>query len=357
MKSHKAADAMTFHEAAELFPLLEGEEFEEFKEDLRKNGQREPVALLDGLVLDGRNRCRACLALGMAPRTRELPPYTDPVAYVLSVNLHRRHLEKGQRGMCSARAKALREKLVAQARARQREAAARAGKASGSSRRGETNVPAPVPERSSGDVRDEIGKLFGVSGRSVDLTTKVLNKAEPEVIKAVEEGRLGVSVAAVIADLPPEAQRREAAAPRPRSAYRRQAAASAAGAAPAPTEAPAAPAPGVASAPGATSAPARPAGKRLGRLVAAAARLADTVGPLDDEAGRARARAGVAAEVAKVSVGWSPGERKGRARELRQLGIVLGWVAEELDAAVVAKEPGSRRPDLFDWAERQGAGA
>ena len=43
-----------------MFPLLQGSEFDELVEDIRKHGLREPNTLLEGQVLDGRNRQRAC---------------------------------------------------------------------------------------------------------------------------------------------------------------------------------------------------------------------------------------------------------------------------------------------------------
>ena len=54
------------------------------------------------------------------------------------------------------------------ARRRQQEAASRAGKTSGASRRGERNVPELIPERSGiGDARDKVGAVLNVSGKVV----------------------------------------------------------------------------------------------------------------------------------------------------------------------------------------------
>lgn len=59
---------------------------------------RAPVSVL----LDGRHRLKACQELGIEPATRE---YTgnDPAGFVVSLNLHRRHLDEGQRGMVVGR--------------------------------------------------------------------------------------------------------------------------------------------------------------------------------------------------------------------------------------------------------------
>jgi len=52
---------------------------------------------------------------------------------------------------------------------------------------------------------------MGVSGKSVDAAAKVLEQAEPEVIAAVESGKLAVSKAAKVVTAPKEEQRAIAA--------------------------------------------------------------------------------------------------------------------------------------------------
>src|SRR5262249_46126121 len=135
-------------------------------------------------------------------RFRPVEP-SDPVAYVLSLNLHRRHLTPSQLSMVGARARTWYDE---QARERQREAASRAGKASGSSRRGEANVPVNLPERSSGDARDQVAQIVGVSGKSIDHATWVLAQGTPALIAAVDANLIAVSTAARVIDLPREEQ-------------------------------------------------------------------------------------------------------------------------------------------------------
>jgi len=91
------SSVLPVHPAAELFPLMEGAEFDELVTDIKANGLREPIALWGGgersggQVLDGRNRYRACLAAGIRPRFEHLPA-VDPLKYVISANIRRRHL-------------------------------------------------------------------------------------------------------------------------------------------------------------------------------------------------------------------------------------------------------------------------
>jgi hypothetical protein len=89
-----------YHEVANIFPLMTGDDFEALKADIAANGQREPIWLHpDGSIIDGRNRHRACVELDIAPEFHTWNEQGSLVGFVVSLNLHRRHLEVGQRGM------------------------------------------------------------------------------------------------------------------------------------------------------------------------------------------------------------------------------------------------------------------
>lgn len=187
-----------FHEAANIFPLLDEKTFEELVEDIGKNGLRESIKIMDGLVLDGRNRYRACLHSGAKPRFEHVTP-EDPIAYVLSLNLHRRHLSSAQSAMCAARAREIYER---QAKDRQK--------------LGKENLPDPQQQ---GQARDKAGKAFGVSGKSVDHATRVIEKGIPELAKAVDEGRMAVSTAAFLATEEPVIQKQAISDPKRNRIY------------------------------------------------------------------------------------------------------------------------------------------
>lgn len=83
------------HPLSTLFPRLAGAEFEALVADIAANGLREPIVLHEGMILDGGNRAAACAAAGVMPRYAEFAG-GNIVTFVLSANLHRRHLSPGQ---------------------------------------------------------------------------------------------------------------------------------------------------------------------------------------------------------------------------------------------------------------------
>lgn len=94
------------HPAAELLPLMVGDEFEALVDDIRRNGLREPGKVDgDGRLLDGRNRLRACTDAGVPFETVEVNLNgDDPVAYVVSLNVKRRKLSVGATAIAAAKA-------------------------------------------------------------------------------------------------------------------------------------------------------------------------------------------------------------------------------------------------------------
>jgi N6-adenosine-specific RNA methylase IME4/ParB-like chromosome segregation protein Spo0J len=93
-----------FHPIANIFPLIEGEQFDQLVEDIRVNGLQEEIWLHpDDSIIDGRNRYRACLEAEIEPRFRTWDGQGSLIAFVLSLNLRRRHLTGSQKAVLAAR--------------------------------------------------------------------------------------------------------------------------------------------------------------------------------------------------------------------------------------------------------------
>jgi hypothetical protein len=85
-----------------MFPMLGAEEQRALTADIRDNGLHAPIVTFEGKILDGRNRYRACQVAGVKPVYKEYKG-VDPLGYVVSLNLKRRHLDESQRGMVAAK--------------------------------------------------------------------------------------------------------------------------------------------------------------------------------------------------------------------------------------------------------------
>ena len=89
------------HPYAAIFPLDDGDPLDQLTDDIRLHGLGEPIVLFEGKILDGRRRYRACVRSGTPPTFVHFEG-PNPAAFVLSKNIHRRNLEKGQRAAIAA---------------------------------------------------------------------------------------------------------------------------------------------------------------------------------------------------------------------------------------------------------------
>jgi hypothetical protein len=157
-----------FHPLANIFPLLEGEAFKALVEDIKKNGLREKIKLHEGKILDGRNRVRACKECWRDPEYETLPPSTDPLAFVISANLHRRHLNETQRGIVAAKIANMR----------------RGGKEANPSKDGIAKTS-----------QETAAQLLNVSTKTVERASKLVDGGVPELVTKAEQGKVKVSAA------------------------------------------------------------------------------------------------------------------------------------------------------------------
>ena len=92
-----ASRVFTRHRLSSLCGDMDAESFKALVQDIREQGQLEPIDLVGDDILDGWHRYRACQVLELEPKTRALPEETELVGYVLAKNAHRRHMTAEQR--------------------------------------------------------------------------------------------------------------------------------------------------------------------------------------------------------------------------------------------------------------------
>jgi ParB-like chromosome segregation protein Spo0J len=166
-----------FHPVSSIWPLMEQNDLEDLAADIKEHGQHLPIILVGGLVLDGRNRVKACEIAGVEPWFEETDT-EDPDALAWSLNEHRRHVSETVRAMAAAKRATL-------------------GKG-----RPTTNAPQDAISQ------PEAAEQFGVSRRSVQRATAVLKHGAPELVEATERGAIPVKEAAEIARKPADEQRK-----------------------------------------------------------------------------------------------------------------------------------------------------
>lgn len=162
---------MDAHPAASIFPLMSEQEYAGLLEDIRQHGLREPIVVdsKTKTILDGRNRYRACRESETVPEF-EWYDGDDPTGYVVSLNMHRRHLNESQRAMIAARLANLPKGVRAD--------------------RVDTQICVST--------QSDAARKLNVSPRSVQAARAVLDQADPETIAAVDAGKVKVSAAAKV---------------------------------------------------------------------------------------------------------------------------------------------------------------
>ena len=172
---------MKFHPLADLFPLMEGTEFDELAASIKAHGLRDAITLLDGTILDGRNRFRACEKAGVEARFEQFTGH-DPHAFVADKNLHRRNLNETQRALI-------------------------AGKMANLTKGGDRRSDQFKTEISGLNISNKkAAELLNVSEDMVGFAKTVLKHGTAEEIKAIERGDAAVSTVAkqIKANIPKE---------------------------------------------------------------------------------------------------------------------------------------------------------
>lgn len=167
------------HPAAELFLLLPDAELAELADDIRTRGLNEPVWLYDDpdrgtVLLDGRNRVRACEIAGVPVRTQQYRG-DDPIGFVISENVRRRHLDAWDKASLADALMGLFEEDAEKAR---RDAGAKYGAAHPKREVPEKFPEPPAVERES---RERAAKVVGTAGRNVS-TYRRIKAVAPDLV-------------------------------------------------------------------------------------------------------------------------------------------------------------------------------
>lgn len=180
---------MKQHPLSAAFPSLPEEDFAALVADIKAHGQREAVIVFEGMILDGWNRYRACEQARVKCVTVKHDG-SDPVAFVLSRNLHRRHLTASQRAAAVVLATDWRQR--------------------GRPEKPEPGADPKKPEPGSGFSSEaEMAAAADVTDRTI---RQVKTAQRAGLGEAVRDGKLSAKQAAEVAKLPPKKRERAVAA-------------------------------------------------------------------------------------------------------------------------------------------------
>jgi|GEM_PF-1958192 len=199
------------HPACSMLPLMSDDSLEELAADIKANGLNKPIVLVNGKLLDGRNRLLACDRAGVEARFEDYEG-DDPVGWALSLNFHRRHLTDTQKALVGAKAERL---LMARVAASLPQASsetppaeeAPAADATPAEAQAADDAAPPKPAQVAKQVRRTAAALVNVSERAIARGKKLIDKAVPELVQAVEVGTVPLTAASTVAELEPPRQR------------------------------------------------------------------------------------------------------------------------------------------------------
>ena len=181
------------HPAAEAFPLLAGPDFDALVDDIKKKGVLQPPVFHRDVLLDGRNRVRACEQLGVDYDYEEWDGRGgSPTAYIASVNIQRRHLTFDQR--CAAGV-VLEKEFAKEAAARRKVGQRRGGKTAGRGRPKSNSSPVHAPgsyrrDRATtrqSEATEQAAREVGVSRTSIQKAKRLLD--DKKTLNAVRAGK------------------------------------------------------------------------------------------------------------------------------------------------------------------------
>lgn len=159
-----------YHPLADIVPWMADDEFRDLRKSVRANGflPGNEIVLLDGKILDGRNRYLACLYEGVEPQFRD---YTgnDPQGYV-QAQITRRNLTPSTLSMVVAK------------------------------------LYFDLDKSGKKLTQEQVRQAYGVGESSVTYATRTIKHGVPELTRMVENGDIDVKAAGEVARLPKKEQ-------------------------------------------------------------------------------------------------------------------------------------------------------
>jgi len=185
---------MEYHDAANAFPLMDDNRYEDLLEDIRQHGLIEPITLCEGKILDGRNRYRACLELGIDPKFRIIEYGANPWDYVWSLNGERRDITDDQRYLVWKLCHEHSEEFQEEKRRIQEEANRKRSEAAKRRERTEEGTFEPVVEQSVPQVDRHEGKKAKAKASKTNPGAVArgdkLAKDRPDLAEKVRKGEM-----------------------------------------------------------------------------------------------------------------------------------------------------------------------
>jgi len=185
------------HPAASIFPLIEGDDFEELVESIIRSGVQHPICVMGKLLIDGRNRLRAvevARSKGHAiqiPVTQMLDAGQNVAEWIWDTNANRRQMTADGLAMASSAIFPLIEKENEARREASRFNTEKASKAAKVRHAAETKpTPPQKQDTKSKDARSTVGQVAAKAGTSMHKARQAI-----AVTKAVASGELPADTA------------------------------------------------------------------------------------------------------------------------------------------------------------------
>ncbi len=184
------------HPAAAVFPLIEGDDFNDLCESIRTHGVQHPAVVRGNELLDGRNRMRACEALkaegwsGFCPIVEWKDDGRNVAEWIWDTNAIRRHMDDDGIAMASS---AIWPLIARENEARKEAAQFKKGQSGNPRGKQQVTAKATSPakrDRKQSEAQSTAGQVAAKAGTTVHKARQAI-----AVQRAIESGDLPAETA------------------------------------------------------------------------------------------------------------------------------------------------------------------